>query len=393
MTDGVKAKLVFDGGEVHIPSEMGVARDDQMQGSPAEQLTELAGRICYDSLGKGRPSVTKDGTQGYHDHIKQVGHGSVQEHFNFTIEIPLGTSNTLSNDPVMVANRRLLIANCCCNRPGVISLAATQPYGLRITVNLRSVLQWLSWSESFYGYVGPMEMQMACMLHRLGHEIAPHIIPESPEFAGDVRYEPGTASELRFDELQGAKIVAPISDHERWVSMYLSCSRGCSHELVRHGDFTAISQRSTRYVDESEGDWIEHPLMISYLRDRGCSDNHVFSRQTMSCARYAYDSAADALEHWLLSRGVDKTSARKQARGAARGYLGNALQTELIFSASVSQWKWMISQRASVFADAEIRDLFCIVLGQLMLSRYAGQFVGWGLASSPDKIGMVAVRS
>jgi hypothetical protein len=56
--DGViKAALVWDGGSnVVIPQEMGVPRADQMQGTTMERLAELAGRVCYDSLGSGRPS-------------------------------------------------------------------------------------------------------------------------------------------------------------------------------------------------------------------------------------------------------------------------------------------------------------------------------------------------
>lgn len=69
------ARLVYDGGdEVRIPPEMGMPRADQMQGTALERLCELAGRVCYDSLGKGRSSAD------YHSHIAEVGHTSVHEH-------------------------------------------------------------------------------------------------------------------------------------------------------------------------------------------------------------------------------------------------------------------------------------------------------------------------
>lgn len=394
--NGIHAQLVFDGGEtVRIPPQMGTPREDQMLGTAAERLSELAGRVCYDSLGKGRPSFSTPESQGYHDHIAQVGHGSVWEHFNFTVEIPVGTSNMHSNDEWSVENRRMLIAFCCCNRPGVLALMADHPEAIRITVNLRAVLEWLSWSESLYGYVGPVEMQMASMLHRLGHTLAPHIVPDVPRFEGMVQSRPGRASELVFDELDQAKIVPPISDHERWVSMYLTGSRGLSHELVRHGDFTAISQRSTRYVDESEGDWVIHPLDRAYVADAPEEEAIAFDRMrhaTITGCRQHYDHVVSRLEPWLLSRGVDKATARKQARGAARGYLGNALGTELIFSANVAQWKWMLRQRASAAADAEIRELFCKVLPELHASRYLESFADWRLVPSPDGVGQVAIE-
>jgi thymidylate synthase ThyX len=65
----------------------------------------------------------------------------------------------------------------------------------------------------------------------------------------------------------------------------------------------------------------------------------------------------DTLEPWLIAKGVDKFTARKQARGAARGYLGNALQTEMVWTVNVRAFKGILKQRASAAADAEIRIL------------------------------------
>ena len=407
MNSLIAAKLVFDQGDlVLMPSEMGTPREDQLQGTPAERLVEIAGRVCYDSLGKGRPSFSRtaeeespfDGAnitrdlQGYHDHIRQVGHGSVWEHFNFTVEIPLGKSKTLSNDRWPVQNRRALFGSCCTNRPGVMSFFAFKPKGIRVTLNLRSVVEWLRWEQELYnGRVTPCAMQFASMFHRIGHELAPHIISESPQFDGEIVGVKDSASLVEFDELQLAELSRPISDHERWISMYLTGSRGLSHELVRHGDFTAISQRSTRFVDESESPWVEHPLTSEFRAMAGSSPDPQWI-VAESHAKETYRATAASLEPWLIARGVEKTSARKQARGAARGYLGNALHTELIFSANVAQWKRMLRQRASQFADAEIRELFCKVLAELKTSRYADRFDGWELVPSPDGIGQVAVE-
>jgi thymidylate synthase (FAD) len=59
---------------------------------PAEQLIEIAGRLCYTSYGKGRKS-----NQDYIRHILEVGHGSVIEHavwsFLFT-----GISRSLTHE-------------------------------------------------------------------------------------------------------------------------------------------------------------------------------------------------------------------------------------------------------------------------------------------------------
>src|SRR5437764_1294803 len=42
----------------------------------AEQLVEVAGRVCYLSFARPRPG----GNKAYIDHILEVGHGSVIEH-------------------------------------------------------------------------------------------------------------------------------------------------------------------------------------------------------------------------------------------------------------------------------------------------------------------------
>lgn len=378
MSDLIVVKIVYDGGEsVFIPSELGMPRGDQMQGTAAEQLVELAGRACYDSLGKGRPSFTAGDTQGYHDHIKSVNHGSVWEHANFTIEIPFGTT-------VVDDNRKLLTAFQCANRPGVLCIPVSGPSGLRVTANLRSVIEWSSWTKSLYGKSTDqfnLDNQIAFMLADAAKSLAPRIV--------DI---PSPTPIHPWPELSNARLSLPITDHERWISMFMTGSRGLSHELVRHGDFTAISQRSTRYVDESESPWVEHPLEAEYWKEKNGAGGRKVPHGVISESQNLYRQCVATLEPWLIARGVDKLTARKQARGAARGYLGNALHTELIFSANVAQWKRMLRQRATVHADAEIRELFCKAFYELCTSRYKDSFNGWSLGPSPDGIGHVVTE-
>ncbi len=370
----MKAILVYDGGDVHIPEEMGMPREDQMQGTPSEQLTELAGRVCYDSLGKGRPSFTNGETEGYHEHIAKVGHGSVLEHFNFTISVP----DTIGDlYPLLI------------NRPGV--WAAGDGGLVRITMNLRSAVEWSNWGHRTPDYDRRIDDKTA---RNLLDSINVALNVAAPAIAKSC----GTPSGITLKAPIG--VSKPVYDEERWASLYLVGSRGFSHEMVRHGDFTAISQRSTRYVDESESPWVEHPLISEFCRDyakRFANDPEVLANLSdenpvIGMARKQYDRCTKELEAWLLARGVDRTSARKQARGAARGYLGNALQTEMIFSASVAQWKRILRQRACAAADAEIREIACKALGELKRSRYGESFAGFELRQSPDGIGQIAVE-
>lgn len=383
----ISASLVWDGGdEVRIPKKMAAPRGDQMQGTAAERLSELSGRTCYDSLGKGRPSFTSEvvtgadphtgeqilqEVQGYHDHILEVGHGSVLEHFNFTVEI------TPSDEPPGKWPQPYHLAFQMLNRPGCFTWMPIAEV-LRITINLRSVLEFDNFTHEFGGNSA---RNLGAMLRTAAHQLAPNIIKTTGEFIDECK----TCE---------ARIVDPVNDNEKWVSLFVSGSRGFSHELVRHGDFTGISQRSTRFVDEGESPWVVHPLEEAYLESGIYGGNdYVVLTEGQNTVKYhsrkQYSEVVAHLESWLTARGIDKTSARKQARGAARGYLGNALYTELIFSASIAQWKRIMRQRASRFADAEIREMAVKAFGALKNSRYGDSFAGWSVTPSPDGIGFV----
>lgn len=73
----------------------GVTNDDpvyrtwqtQDQGSDGARLIETAGRTCYDSFGKGRSS------EAYHQHLLEVGHGSVLEHASISFFITNASRN------------------------------------------------------------------------------------------------------------------------------------------------------------------------------------------------------------------------------------------------------------------------------------------------------------
>lgn len=356
---GISAKLVWDTelNNVIIPSEMGIPRKDQMQGTIAEQLSELAGRVCYDSVGTGRPSFDQEGKEGYHTHILNSGHGSVLEHFNFTISVPTYNISTFELMELF-------------GRPGIwIDIISSgqivgQP-SYFITMNLRCIVDWYKFPPKLHKQIYE---KLYNTFSEVGSRLAPNIIKSPPK------------NELYPFEL----IKTPNTDNQKWISLFLSGSRGFSHEQVRHGDFTGISQRSTRFVDESESEWVKHPLIKKYEQETG---DILSSPEPV--AKICYIDSVNKLQNWLLSKNIDKITCRKQARGAARGYLGNALYTEMIFSANISQWKRMFLQRLNSAADAEIREVFECILHELKKSSYADCFSNFELIDSADGIGKV----
>lgn len=180
------------------------------------------------------------------------------------------------------------------------------------------------------------------------------------------------------------------------ISFFLgNISRGCTHELVRHRVGVAISQRSTRYVDESTSNWIHHPLVEAYEKAWLAGDvdkttapddligNMAFRTETL--AQETYRTVVSRLEAWLISRGTDKFTARKQARGAARGYLGNALCTEMIWTCNVRALRGIIDQRVKAAADAEIRILFGAIYEAA--KPYFPAYLNYEKRSCPDGLG------
>ena len=344
--------LVYDGSdEVRIPPQMGAPRCDQMNGTPLERLAELAGRVCYDSLGKGRSS------REFHEHIAQVKHYSVYEHCAFTIQL----------------DRSSIHWSQLFNRPGLWvnwDLGSTQ---YRLTLNPRVLIDWDRHASPLDGIHNAQEYGAYGMASK---RLWPaHLLPQVVGGGADAYAFCG-------------HVVEPKTEDECWISLYLVGSRGFSHEQVRHGDWTAISQRSTRYCDESESPWCLHPLLKEFFSSylpRGWEDDSSLDDKLLCHVKDAklrsqnlYDDLVETMQPWLeQSKGLNKLDARKQARGAARGFLGNALQTEMIFSASARQWKWMVSQRNSPAADGEIRQIYQEqVIPSLKASRYSEAFKG-----------------
>jgi len=329
----------------------------QLKSTALDRLCELAGRACYDSLGKGRTS------EGYHQHLIDVNHGSVHEHANLTFQV------------LFPHHALLAFLVSVINRPGVFVLPDPDGCGMRLTVNLRALREWHLFTtpgnhSNYDNYIrhaiGSMEI--------LAREHAPLAFPNLKT--------PGSPNVAVYVEL-----IEPAHDEEKWVSLFMSGSRGFTHELVRHKYRTAVSQRSTRYVDEDGSPWVHHPLVEAYVAD---TDDVVWRSviaDTVMKSQGTYNRVVATLEPWLIAKGADKFTARKQARGAARGYLGNALYTECVFSASVAQWKRMLKQRATLAADAEIRRVFCEALHALQQSRYGADFSDFELVPSPDGLG------
>lgn len=372
--------LVYDGsGPVRIPPSMGKPLPTQMQGTALEQLGEVSSRICYDSLGAGRAS------DALHSHILEVRNHSVYEHANLTVGVAI--------------DNPWKIIQPCLNRRGlwfeVVPAGRGEAGIVRISFNFRSAIEWNRHSRG--SNLTPLTEVVGQVLQTYVHSEAPAImrLPSGPtlkDFVLSTWLVP----------------VEDLNEDEAWISLWLYGSRGFTHEQVRHR--FAISQRSTRYVDEDGSPYIEHPLITKVLASRWAADQcpvpirigaitetlplpdymRYLIDQSMSADRNTYRQLCNVLQRYCSTElGMEKTAARKQARGASRGYLGNALASEMIYSTNITGWRWILSQRKNALADAEIRQIYTPALAALKSSRWGHLFEEYREIPSPDGIGTV----
>ena len=121
------------------------------------------------------------------------------------------------------------------------------------------------------------------------------------------------------------------------VTVYFKrVSRITSQQITRHRN--AISQKSQRYVDEGEGEFI-HPLSsnIEYFIDKYNIDNKTYCSNALERYRYMRDN------------GVKKEDARY--------YLPQNINTELYVTFTLRNLIHFINLRTDIAAQAEIRNL------------------------------------
>jgi thymidylate synthase (FAD) len=127
-------------------------------------------------------------------------------------------------------------------------------------------------------------------------------------------------------------------------------SRTLTHELVRHRHLS-YSQRSQRYVDESQSGYVEPMALRKYPALRAKLDKvHAISRGL-------YEEIVDQ----LTADGVS----RKEARGAARAALLNATHTSIVVSGNMRAWRDFLTKRLHPAAEIEIRTLATAICIQL----------------------------
>lgn len=147
-----------------------------------------------------------------------------------------------------------------------------------------------------------------------------------------------------------------VLEHVSWNFIISGVSRTFSHEHVRHRVGCAISQRSQRYVDESDGRIVAQPLIEANPELKRVWEDSVRHSRT------AYDAIVTKLMIDMESVIPDATLRRKTARSAARSVMPNATETILFWTANARALRHYIEMRATPEAELEIRRVAIQIL-------------------------------
>ena len=149
-----------------------------------------------------------------------------------------------------------------------------------------------------------------------------------------------------------------VLEHANYGFIITGVSRSLTHEAVRHRAGFAYSQRSQRYVDESEARVVVPPIFLE-LGEVPLFEGAVASLEA------SYALLFEGLDVKVTKEGVSTTERRKALRQAARSVLPNATETQYYVTGNVRAWRHFIELRASVHADDEIQRLAKVIHGKL----------------------------
>lgn len=297
---------------------------DRFTSTPGDNLAELAGRVCYDSIGADRRG--RD-TAKYFGNILTTKHYSVIAHLVETFAVS-DRDGTMLDDQLVVLS----------GRPGVWVTAIGTGH-IRYTISMRALYEWYEQGADIDSSLAPRTNVVRDEMYGEMYARLARRYPLALAALPPPRATPRS-------DTYGVGRVVPVTAKERWCSLYISgVSRDLLQELVRHHWQANPSVRSTRYCDESDCEFIDHAALAV---DPNIATN-------MADARTAARRAYGYVYKMLTGRGVDS----KTARGAARSYLPGATATKLVFSLSLYQARHILALRldqSTGSVDPEIFD-------------------------------------
>lgn len=274
---------------------------------------ELAGRVCY----KSEDKITEDSAERFVKVLMKSGHESVLEHSNIILR------TNYERD-----SKRLIEVLNQYEEDGDI------PHFIR-----RS-----RWQNTFTNIFSGNARAWRSLVKAFPYELAWRAFEVHPLF-----------NDLDFSWRKAFNFIGWSNDIEiiPWapgkmhniITAKFICSRGVSHELVRHRLFS-FSQESTRYVKYGD---------VEYIEPWWAGDDLWNDKE--SCDKYSVRMAnfeAAALE---AEARYAKYIANGDVAQLARGVLNHDTKTEVVATGTISQWERFFTLRNSNAAHPDIRRL------------------------------------
>ncbi len=152
-----------------------------------------------------------------------------------------------------------------------------------------------------------------------------------------------------------------VFEHANFSLLLYGVSRSLTHELVRHRAGLGYSQQSQRYVSGRMVRFVERP---EYTVDEQLHRQFV-ARIERAAADYA--SITERLLG-MQQTGIQiltaeaRTDLRKKVQQTARSVLPNETEAPLVVTGNARAWRHVVSMRANVHAETEIRELAVRIL-------------------------------
>lgn len=125
------------------------------------------------------------------------------------------------------------------------------------------------------------------------------------------------------------------------ITVKFYCSRGCSHELVRHRH-CGFAQESSRYCSYNKDKFGNKITVIKPNDFKIGSSEYIMWKESMERSGQAY---------------FDLKNMLKVQNDMARGVLPTDLKTEIVVTASIREWRAIFDLRCSEKAHPEIRNV------------------------------------
>lgn len=141
-----------------------------------------------------------------------------------------------------------------------------------------------------------------------------------------------------------------VIEHSSMTVQFNDCSRGFTHELVRHR-LMAITQESTRYVDESDFKVVMPPNKNAdeKLVELNLPDGKSF--------KVSFREWMDLNEQ--MYKGLRKADWVPQD---ARQVLPTAIKSQIVVTANFREWRHIFKMRCAIDAHWEIREVIINLL-------------------------------